>query len=338
MNYKVLVEKSFTGEFTGADNRPFLQAHKSINTPTKKGLTFIETPEELSIKRWKKGEFDTLDEIIAEIWRRESKAENIVDVFKCKFEHLKDIKTKDHKPTNEEKFQILKIKLQERLYIELEPEDTLNFAMDYFEISEELKESIQTRWKNERHPDLQSLAEYAMYCYEIVCLYYIGINNSLCGERFTNLLDLEYLFYAPFSRVFSTNDNFLKNLFYAAMPKDTIFVSLTELKNDFKKFKDVNKNGEVFDEPPIKDSVTYRIWDSVFDLKLTRRFKPSEKESKRKRAEFEEILKIAETGAEGNFEGEGDFVVKQTYILPDDPCPCKSGIAFKDCHYPQAKK
>lgn len=337
IRYKVLVEKSLTGEFTTADNRPFLEASKAINTPTKKGMTFVETPEELSIKRWKKGEFDKLDEIIAEVWRKESKDEKVVDEFKTKFNHLKDIKIQDHKPSNKEKFLALKIRLQERLYVELEPEDTLNLAMDYFEINSDLRDAIQIRWKNEAHPDLQSLANYAMYCYEVVCLYYIGINNSLCGERLTNLLDLEYLLYAPFARVFSTNDKFLKNLFFAVQPADTFFVTLPELKDDFKSFKEVNQEGKVFDEPPVKDSETYRIWDKVFDMELTRRLKPTEAEIKRKEAEFKEILNIAETGAEGKFEGEPDFVTKETFISPEDPCPCKSGIAFKDCHLAKAQ-
>jgi hypothetical protein len=175
-----------------------------------------------------------------------------------------------------------------------------------------------------------------MYCYEVVCLYYIGINNSLCGERLTNLLDLEYLFYAPFARVFSTNDKFLKNLFFAVQPTDTFFVTLQELKDDFLKFRAVTEEGKVFDEPPIKDSETYRIWDTVFDLELTRKLKPSADELKKKEAELEEILKIAQSGKEGKFEGEADFVVKEMFLSPDDPCPCKSGKALKDCHFPKA--
>jgi len=332
MNYKVLVEKSLTGEFKEPDNRPFLNAAKSINTPTKKGMTFVETPEELSIKRWKKGQFDTLDEIISEVWRTKSKDEKVVEEFKGRFDHLRDLKIKSHKPSNEEKFQTLKSRLRERLYVELEPEDTLIHAIDYFEINPELKDSILDRWKNESHPDLQNLANYAMYCYEVVCLYFIGINNSLCGERLTNLLDLEYLFYVPFARVFSTNDKFLRNLFYAVQPEDTFFVTLQELKDDFKRFKALNKEGEVFHEPPVKDSETYRIWDSVFDLKLSRRLKPSKAQLKRKEAEMEEIIALSKSGKEGKFDGEADFAVKEFLMSPDDPCPCKSGKAFKDCH------
>lgn len=336
MDFRKLVEKSLTGEFTTADNRPFLIAKKSINTPTKKGLTFVETPEEISIKRWKKGEFDTMDEIISEVWRTESKDENATKDFKAKFDHLKDIKIKHHKSSNEEKFQALKERLQERLYIELDPEETLNLVMDHFKVNSNLRDNIQARWKNESHPNLQSFASYAMYCYEVVCLYSIGINNSLCGERLTNLLDLEYLFYAPFARVFSTNDKFLKNLFFAVQPTDTFFVTLQELKDDFLKFRAVTEEGKIFDEPPIKDSETYRIWDTVFDLELTKKLKPSADELKRKEIELEEILKIAQSGKEGKFEGEADFVVKEMFMSPDDPCPCKSGKALKDCHFPKA--
>ena len=145
------------------------------------------------------------------------------------------------------------------------------------------------------------------------------------------------MFYAPFARVFSTNDKFLKNLFFAVQPTDTFFVTLPELKNDFKKFKAVNEDGKVFDEPPVKDSETYRIWGSVFDMKLTRKLKPSESEIKRKEVEMEKIISLAENGNEGSFEGEADFVIKKMFMSPDDPCPCKSGKPFKDCHLAKAQ-
>jgi len=78
MNYKSMIEKSILGTQPKTDNRPYLTATKSINTPNGKGLFFIETEDEISIKRWKNGEFKSIDEIISGIWRFNTKSDEVI--------------------------------------------------------------------------------------------------------------------------------------------------------------------------------------------------------------------------------------------------------------------
>ena len=40
---------------------------------------------------------------------------------------------------------------------------------------------------------------------------------------------------------------------------------------------------------------------------------------------------MAESGKEGTFEGEPDFVTKTYYLKPTDLCVCRSGKQLKDC-------
>jgi hypothetical protein len=338
MRYEIVLEKSLLGEFTDADNRPFLIADKSITAQGKKGLTFIETEEEKSIKRWKEGKFDTLDEIISDLWRTESYDDNVIDDFKKSFRHLEDIKVKNNKLSNEEKFQELKSRYLERMNVEIEPEDALMIILDYFKIDSTTQNAIFNRWNSKSFSDLETFASYAFYCYSIVSMYYLGINNNLFGEKKTNLLDLEYLFYAPFAKVFSTNDKFLVALYNVIEPEGVSFISLKSLKEDLAKFQKLNTPENWSKYPPDKDTETYKIWDKTFNLKLSERLKTTERDMVRVKKEFDEILKLAESGESGIFSGEPDFIVKESLYSINDPCPCKSGLPLKDCHLKNKNK
>jgi len=331
IGYENLIQKSLLGEFVDNDNRPFLMAEKSVSAEGKSGLIFKETEEEKSIKRWKEGKFDSVDEIISDVWRAESMQDDVIPEFKKQFGHLADIRA-NNKQGNEEKLQELKAKYLERMNIELEPEEALTIILDYFKISGDVQESILARWHSKDYKDLETFAPYAVYCYSVAAMYYLGIENNIYSDRKTNLLDLQYLYYLPFAKVFSTNDKFLKSLYEIVQPKNVDFISLASLKDDLQKFQKINTPENWSKVPPDKDTETFRIWDKIFDLKLSERLKPSEKDYERARKEFDEILKIAETGKSGSFNGEPDFLVKESFYSLNDPCPCKSGKTLGECH------
>lgn len=333
MPYEKIIENSFVGDFVDSENRPFLIANDSIATKGKKGLTFKETAEEIAIKRWKKGAFSDLDELSSSLWRKETKDENVINEFKNQFDHLKDIKVTNTKASNPEKLKELMEKFRERINIEMEPEEVLERMLNYFKIDDEKTLLTIDRWIEGSFPDLESFAEYTYYCYSVVSMFYIGMNNSLFGERLTNLLDLKYLFYAPFAKVFTSNDKFLISLYNTIQPKNVVFISLKSLKVDLQKFQEINTPENFAKVPPDENTETFKIWDSTFDLELTERLKPTEKDLKRAEKEFEEILKMAKSGESGKFEGEPDFLAKESFMSLDDPCICGSGKTLGECHY-----
>jgi hypothetical protein len=332
MPYENIVESSFNGTFIDSENRPFLIANQSIVTGEKKGLTFKETAEEIAIKRWKVGDFNNLDELSSNLWRKETKIENVIDVFMKHFDHLSDIKVTNTKASNSEKLKELKVKFLERINVEMEPEEVIIRMLNFFKISDDKIISVQERWKNGKFSSFENFAKYSYYCYTVVSMYYIGMNNNLFGERLTNLLDLEYLFYVPFSKVFSSNDKFLISLYEVIEPKNVYFISLASLKNDLIKFQAINSAEEWSQYPPDESTETYKMWDETFNLELSKKLKPTEKDLERAKREFEEILEIAESGKTGKFEGEPDFVVKESFMSINDPCPCGSGKPLGECH------
>ena len=332
MHYMRIIENSLVGKKDSTGNRPFLMADKSISG-TKKGLYFVETEEEKSIKRWKLGNFSNLEEIISSHWRLETNNNERIKEFKEHFEYLSDIKVENNKVDNKKKFESLKIKFLQRIIDDLKPEYVLKNIIEFYNLDAEIASLIFYRWESDGFKTLMDFSKYAIYCYTIASMYYIGLNNHLFGERITNLLDLEYLYYAPFAKVFSTNDNFLTRLYDVIKPENMSFISLRLLKSDLRKFQKLNNSEKWSNYPPDKDTETYKIWDEIYDLELSNKRKPNKEEIESAKREMDEIIKMAESGEEGSFEGEPEFIVKKSYMSLNDPCVCGSGKNLGECCY-----
>jgi hypothetical protein len=331
-NYKKLLEISLLGKQPDFNNRPFLEAAKSINTGGKQGLVFEETEEEKAVSRWKDGKFSSIEEITSWFWRTQSKNDDVIDNFKKKMAIFSGIVLEKKTGDNNENL----IALRDLLFIELNKEENqfnfLQLIIEFYEIDYQLASQIFYRWESDSYKFIAQFSPYAFFCLSVIAMYFVGINNNLFSERKTNLLDLEYLYYTPCCKVFSTNDKFLVSLFHLINPKDVFFISSNTLKEDLKKYHQYQADtGKIEDRPPDKDTETYKIWDKVFDLKLSDFLKAHPKSQEELKKEFEEVLNAAENGEQGDFEGEPDFVTKTFYMRPTDPCVCGSGKQLKDC-------
>ena len=331
-DYKRLLELSLLGVHNTYDNRPFLDAMKSINTGDKKGYVFEETELEKSINRWKEGEFNSIDDILSWFWKKQTKSETVIDEFKTKLEIFKHIKLEQKSGNNFENLETLKNILIDELDNSDNQLNYLIFAIEFYGIETNIASEILYRWESGQHKSLKDFSPYTYFCLTIISMYYVGLTNNLFSERQTNLVDLEYLYYTPCARVFSSNDKFLITLFDLIRPKNVFFITSQSLKNDLTQYYkfEVDTN-TISKRPPIENSETYKIWDSVFDLKTHKLLESKPRSQEELKAELETIFKMAESGKEGTFEGEPDFVTKTYYLKPTDLCVCRSGKQLKDC-------
>jgi len=332
-NYKRLLELSLLGKFTDPSNRPFLEATKSVNTGDKQGLVFEEPEYEKNVRRWKDGDFKEMDEVESWFWRKKTTAETVIENFKERFKLFEHIKNKGKGGNTFDNLVLLRDELLKELNRPEAQQEYLSLIIDFYGIDAAIAGEIFHRWETHGYKNLADFSQYGLYCLTIVAMYYTGINNHLLGEKKTNLLDLEYLYYAPFCRVFSSNDDFLVTLFKLIIPKDVEFISTPALKTELAAFhRHEEETGEKTDLPPLKDTEIYRIFDKVLNLKMHEFLKANPRPQEELIAEFEAILKASEEGKEGAFAGEPTFVTKTFYMRPDDPCPCGSGKPLKDCH------
>ena len=102
-------------------------------------------------------------------------------------------------------------------------------------------------------------------------LFNFGLYFRLLGTKSSNVIDLEYLFYAPFCMVFSSGDKFHHDLGPLILRNDQAFVDAKILKNDmawlireWDYWSDAEKSirGHHFGcyPPRCDDSVTYQLW------------------------------------------------------------------------------
>ena len=98
--------------------------------------------------------------------------------------------------------------------------------------------SAVTRWKLLGRPPVRRYAPYATYCYAVNTFFSIGLAMNMLSTRATNVIDLQYLYYLPFCRVFTSGDKFHKQLAPLFMQPNQVFVDSVKLKADLKLIAD----------------------------------------------------------------------------------------------------
>jgi hypothetical protein len=157
-------------------------------------------------------------------------------------------------------------KLLENINIQL---TFLDMLLSYQGIESRRKQLINERIR--QHPySLPKAAPYAFYCMTVFAFYLGSCKHDLLLERkLDDQIDLEYLFYLPFCKVFSSNDNFHKTLVRELITDDQVFVSGSELKNgileiDIPPIHKETMNSKCDAIPPMaKHSLIRDIWIST---------------------------------------------------------------------------
>jgi hypothetical protein len=131
--------------------------------------------------------------------------------------------------------------------------------------------AVRLRWRIGRRGGFSAFAPYAAYCLRVHFLLLVFTHNGLIPWNPTNLLDIQYLYYAPFCQVFSSNDALHSVLAPYALRPDQLFIPGTALKADLRQLADRRDSlserervGESFAlgsyPPPSKDSVVSEAW------------------------------------------------------------------------------
>jgi hypothetical protein len=77
-------------------------------------------------------------------------------------------------------------------------------------VSPEDASKIFMRWEQGNFKFIKDFSEYAYFYLKVNWFFYLSLSNNLVGTRSTNRVDLEYLYYLPFTNVFSLEINFIK--------------------------------------------------------------------------------------------------------------------------------
>ncbi|WP_319589542.1 SEC-C domain-containing protein [uncultured Draconibacterium sp.] len=324
---------------TTIDYTPVLGSSELVKSDSGKiGFHFKESPQEKAISRWRDGEFLIAEKELASIWRTNTTQKDLLVNLK---ETLKDkIKIKESFKNLEDLNQHVNLFLENPVI----QEELLIFLISEFGVSAENASLIFFRWAQAENKSVKVFAPYAFFCGKVKILFDLALRFDLVGTRPTNLLDLQYLYYLPFAKLFTSNDKFQKSLAPFLMDSNQEFIDGMELKNDLKNLanyrstlyekKDILRTQN---EPPqIPDSLTYKIWNKYFDWPPKYKSLISKTPDNYKET-MDEFINAKKTNADPgkNIKGDVEFLVREHFMKPTDICFCGSGKMFKDCCLPK---
>ena len=248
------------------DGRPVISGSRTVELEGKMGVIFQEAPEVEASKRWEKKQFLEIERQIAKGWREELAVmgqENF-EPFKKFFEAMGKPKT----------FEELKEKI-ELLFKDAKEEAFFEFGMSLMEIMPETRKNVIDLWKTNGSKPIREYAPYFSFIFFIDLFYHIGTAGKLF-EQFphpqTHKVDIAYLYYLPFCKIFTSNDRIHIRLAPVFMTPDQTFLSGQDLKDDFTKLnthydalpQEVKDRGTmVFAPCPPDDTsfLTTKMWD-----------------------------------------------------------------------------
>ena len=346
MNYQFLIERELSGAQVEMSRRPIVGQWKGvISEDGKRGYVFDQPLEEAILQKWQLSEFSTADELAAESWRH-SIEENIIELDKIdKPEILQTLKNLSDIVSFVEKY----------LSLPLVQKTVFENILSLYKINSAIASEVFYKLETSQISTILDFAPYTSFCYKIFLVFSLALSRGIITPRKTDIIDLQYLYYLPFTSIFASDDKFHKMFTPLFLENDQIFIPGTFLKADLKKFVEMRKaqNEEERDKwtlyhrnypPEIESSFTSDLWKK----NVSPRFRTSQNSAEIRSAEenekiIEKIKKFVDSNEnkepfESYKDDETDFIVRKSKVGADDFCPCGSGKLFKDCHWSEVMK
>lgn len=230
MDYRDLCVANLLGHNVYSDFRPCIEPTKSGTNSDGEVVAIIDDSVEMQmIHNWQAGKFDENDKEYAKAWRElvsgidlnEYKAKNHGILLNSQATSLKEIAQE----LNNAFTTVNDANLQWGL---------ISSFCDSFNVFSEPKREIETRWKS-RPLKFSDFAPYAYYCFLIEQVFVSGLANNLipATKKAKSYVDLQYAYYFPYTRVFSSNDKLHEKLWETfSNPEQQFFVNGEILKKD----------------------------------------------------------------------------------------------------------
>lgn len=114
----------------------------------------------------------------------------------------------------------------------------LKWMLKRLSIERELRNEIMARWSARKSPYLEDFAPYVFFCLRALLMLHLAVRNELVRWDSKNIVDLVYLFYAPFCDVFASDDKLHRRLAPHVLRDDQSFVRGSDLKKDLSRMID----------------------------------------------------------------------------------------------------
>ena len=261
-HYKMLLTANLLGNEVEMEGRPIKLGGTPITDARgQRAIFFDQEPEHEALRRWRAGEFSEAEEVLSNRWRQSTREIDLDSWARGqktlpKLKSLSELRECALEICNSPEHQL----------------ENLRFLIAEARIPQNETTQIYDLWLNRGMPRLREYAPYAYYCLSVYMSFYLGLANKLIGTRSTNRVDLEYVLYLPFCKVFLSNDKFHIQFAPLFLNDEQDFIDGSAFKTDIKRISNYweslskeerNKlQREWGDYPPDwKDSITNQLWE-----------------------------------------------------------------------------
>jgi hypothetical protein len=244
--------------------RPMVAGGTPVQLGEKKGVVFQRSPEQEALQRWTHREFLELERNVARQWRRALMSIDFDLMVKSVMRELGHWR----KPTNLADAK----QMADTIIDNMDPEWLIRFGLELLAVPGATDWVIED-WKSRRRPPLRDHLPYFIFMLTINVFFCLVLPTRLLRNvKPSHQVDLAYLYYLPFCTVFTSRDNFHKQIVPLFLDPFQTFVDGDELKEDLRKLdalysalpEDQLKGGLItFASHPPEDTsfLTTRLWD-----------------------------------------------------------------------------
>jgi hypothetical protein len=286
------------------------------------GVHLHEFDEAAALDRWKNHEFLDIEREIAKHWR----SELVDDDRDRKIGVLRNILPIDARIPD-----LPALKAVIDAFCETAEKEVIALALDVLGVPELSAEGVVARWEAAGRPALEAFAPYTTHVFKVDLFYYLGIDRGfISGDRPSNKADMAYLYYLPFSMLFTSGDNLHRRTVPLFLRHDQSFAeaaafkaALRELDDYYDQFPNEVKELGVMvfaHYPPTDlDNLVVELWDKHMrpdwrdgaesSDKILARWQAAQQQGSA--AEFRARIESAQplADAEAQLEDEPDYIV-----------------------------
>lgn len=223
-----------------------------ISKSGEKWMSIGVQPEDQAVLRWQQGEFNEADLAFATRWRATARS---IDL-----EVLKQVLPKP--PFKVSGLGELRHFVDATLAAPGYQVPLLDRLLTSLGCEQYLCDWVHSRWRNHGHKSIQTFAPYAFHCFRVHTLFYFGMSHGVVSTKRTNIIDVEYLCYAPFAHIFCSGDKLHMGLAPLILGPDQSLVTREEMQGALNHMVAAREAAPAAE--PEQDSLIRNLWMKHF--------------------------------------------------------------------------
>ena len=227
VNWATICKHSLQGDHCPMDGRAVNRDAKRVTSRGGGYGTMVDyTAACRDFLRWREGGFSEAESLKAQAWREKSRTADLQVLagnMKCLFPQVPKAVCLVDLTQHVDEFLACADREWQQTW--------LRAFMGILRLSPNVVDEVCERWRTAEMPPFSEFAPYAFFCFRALTIFCLGLDAELVTPRSTNLVDLEYLLYLPFCKVFSTDDKFLKAMCPHLLREDQELIEGRDLKH-----------------------------------------------------------------------------------------------------------